>query len=103
LPIPRPPAEIFKDRVIRQNKEDVTKFFQNGAKKTLEIAKQKGAVLAIFKEKSPSCGVKKVYDGTFSKTLIAKPGITTALLRQNSIKVISEEDIQDYLDYLKLS
>lgn len=93
LPVPRPPAEIFNGKVIRKNKEDVTSFFIKGAKKTLKIAKETGVEFAIFKESSPSCGVNTIYDGTFSKTKIKAQGITTKILKENNIEVISEDDL----------
>ena len=44
------------------------------------------------KEKSPSCGFKKRYDGTFSKTIIEGSGIFAQLLKDYHIKILTEED-----------
>ncbi|MGB9598850.1 MAG: DUF523 domain-containing protein, partial [Minisyncoccales bacterium] len=38
-------------------------------------------------------GCGKIYDGTFSGKIIKGDGVTTALLKRNGIKVISEEDL----------
>lgn len=92
LSVPRLPCEIKDDNVINVASEDKTEDFLKGAYKTLEIAKKHGIKKAIFKEKSPSCGSKFIYDGTFSNTLIKGEGITTKLLRSNGIEVISDED-----------
>ena len=49
-------------------------------------------VKAILKEKSPSCGSKYIYDGSFSRNLIPGEGITTKLLKENGIEVVSDEE-----------
>lgn len=94
---PRASAEIVIDengnkKVITKHGEDVTVQFNEGAKKTLEIAKIVGAKCAILKSKSPSCGCKIIYDGTFSKKLIEGNGITSELLLKNGIKVFTEDN-----------
>ena len=96
LSCPRSPSEITCTgegvQVINNNGEDVTKEFLNGAKRVLEIAKNSGAHTAIFKDGSPSCGVNFVYDGTFSGKKKKGCGITSALLKENKIKVVSESE-----------
>ena len=47
---------------------------------------------AILKAKSPSCGHGKIYDGTFTHTLVPGDGVFTALLKAHGIPVYSEED-----------
>lgn len=90
LSTPRIPSEILGDRVINREGIDCTKYFIEGAIKALEIIKENGIMKAILKENSPSCGVNYVYDGTFSNKLIAGKGITTKLLVENKIEVVSE-------------
>ncbi|MBP1926365.1 uncharacterized protein YbbK (DUF523 family) [Sedimentibacter acidaminivorans] len=92
MSVPRPPCEIVGDKVINIDKEDKTDNFKVGAIKVLEIANKYGIKKAILKEKSPSCGSKFIYDGSFNKKLIPGEGITTSLLRKNGIHVISDED-----------
>lgn len=92
LKVPRLPCEIKNGRVINITSDDKTENFVEGAIKTLEIAKKYNIKKALLKEKSPSCGSKFIYDGTFSKNLIPGEGITTRLLRLNEIEVISDED-----------
>ena len=93
LKIPRLPAEIVGDKVIRKDGADVTKEFEKGAKETLRIAKENICDMVILKSRSPSCGCGKIYDGTFSGKLVGGDGITARLLKENGIKVITEEDI----------
>jgi uncharacterized protein YbbK (DUF523 family) len=95
LPIPREPAEQKGKRVITKSGKDVTKYFEKGAKEVLKIAKILKIKKAILKQKSPSCGCGKIYDGTFSKRLIKGDGVTTKLLKKNGIEVFTEEDFID--------
>ena len=97
LPTPRKPSERVKDRVKMQDGKDITKNFLTGADLALNICLYLGIKIAILKENSPSCGSKKIYDGTFSKKLIPGEGVTTELLRRKGIKVISEEEIDELL------
>jgi len=93
LPTPRTPAEQKGKKVFTKNGEDVTSKFENGAEEVLKLAKLYNIKEAILKQRSPSCGSGKIYDGTFSNTLIKGDGVTTILLKRNGIKVISEEEL----------
>ena len=93
MPIPRIPSEIRGDKVFNQIELDVTKNFELGAKKALEIAISNHCKYAVLKDHSPSCGSHLIYDGTFSRTLIKGKGYTTRLLEKNGIKVFSEDEI----------
>lgn len=93
LSTPRPPAEQKERKVFTKEGKDVTKAFKSGAKEGLKIAKLVGCKVAILKSKSPSCGSGKVYDGTFSGTLIDGDGVFVALLKKNGIKVLTEEGL----------
>ena len=102
LPIPRQPAEIFegdgkdvligKAKVKNKNGKDVTKEFILGANKCLKLAKAFKVKEVILKSNSPSCGSGKIYDGTFSGKLKKGDGVTAALLKQNRIKVKTENE-----------
>ena len=97
LPTPRPPSEIisFKPlKLIDKNGKDVTRFFILGADKTLKLCKKLGIKKAILKANSPSCGKDRVYDGTFSNTLVKKEGVTARLLSKNDIVILDEKDIK---------
>lgn len=98
LPTPRTPAEIKDGRVITKLGDDVTKQFSDGANHTLYIAKELNCPAALLKEKSPSCGYGKVYDGTFTGTLCSGNGITADLLSQNEIMVFGESEVNKLVD-----
>lgn len=96
LQIPRSPSEILDGRVYSSDGGDVTENFVRGAEKVLEIARKKGCTKAVLKERSPSCGSCEVYDGTFSGKTVSGKGITAALLEENGIEVISEENLGEF-------
>jgi uncharacterized protein YbbK (DUF523 family) len=103
MPTPRDPSEIIKldiediikgqTSVINNKRLDVTNKFKQGAKETLNIANIYNCKEAILKDGSPSCGSSYIYDGTFSSKKIDGVGVTTALLINNGIKVISEKQL----------
>lgn len=103
LQTPRPPAEIQGDFVRTQAGTDVTAHFQKGANETLKLAKLYNCQLAILKERSPSCGAKQIYDGSFSGHLTPGKGITAELLIQHGITVIGESEITTYFSNQKAS
>ncbi len=102
LSTPRPPAEIVggdgfdvldgKAKVINDRGEDVTHMFIDGAHQALRIATAAGATRAILKERSPSCGSRLIYDGSFSGTKKQGVGVTAALFIRHGIEVESEDD-----------
>ncbi|MCB2358791.1 DUF523 domain-containing protein [Clostridium estertheticum] len=105
LATPREPCEILngngldvidgKATIIGAKNNDVTSSFLKGAYETLKIAEEIGSTTAILKARSPSCGVSKIYDGTFSGTLMPGNGVTAELLLSKGIKVFTEEDLDD--------
>jgi len=100
LPIPRAPAEIEAGNaeavingeaaIRRKDGMDVTDAFMRGAEMALALCMQHDIHIAILKEGSPSCGVNKINDGSFSGTKITGQGVTACLLQQHGIAVFSE-------------
>jgi uncharacterized protein YbbK (DUF523 family) len=108
LTTPRPPAEIEaldgaavlvgSTRVMSKAGEDVTAAFIKGARETIKLVKLYGCEAAILKQRSPSCGSREIYDGSFCGTKRKGVGVTVALLAQEGIPVYDEEN---YLELLK--
>lgn len=107
LPIPRPPAEIVGGdghdvlkghaKVMTKNNEDVTAFYIEGAKRTLSIILKNDIHTVILKANSPSCGSDEIYNGHFDGVKVNGDGVTSALLKQNGIKVYDEHHVPDTL------
>lgn len=93
LPIPRIPCEIVGGTVTNRNGESKDKEFREGAKICLEKALVEKVNLAILQSRSPSCGVKQIYDGSFSGKLIPGKGVFAELLSKHGIKIVDVEDL----------
>jgi uncharacterized protein YbbK (DUF523 family) len=78
--------------VLDQFGNDVTQNYLRGAEEVLKIAKLSGVSIAILKSRSPSCGCRGIYDGTFSGVMVDGMGITAELLLKNGIEVYSEDE-----------
>lgn len=103
LSTPRVPAEIIKKdnkrMVITKTGEDITHQYERGALEVLNLSKKLGINKAILKSNSPACGCGTIFDGTFSGVKINANGITTELLLNNGITVITEKD--DLEEFIK--
>ena len=98
LPTPRHPSEQRGEQVVNDIDEDVTDEFNRGADLALNICLYLKIKKAILKERSPSCGVHSIYDGTFSSKVIPGMGVTAALLKRKGIAVYNEDEIPELLN-----
>lgn len=93
LPTPRVPAEIVDGVVTAKDGRIVDAEFRAGAEKCLEIARREKPDLIVLQSRSPSCGVRQRYDGTFAGKLVNGAGITAQLLMEEGFRVVDVEDI----------
>ncbi|NHJ47163.1 MAG: DUF523 domain-containing protein [Asgard group archaeon] len=106
LPTPRDPQSIVngtgkdvlngKTSIMTVKEIDVTANFLKGVSEIEKIVNLYQIKYAILKEKSPSCGVKQIYN---NDNLVAGQGVTTAYLESNNITVYSEKDIEKLLSF----
>lgn len=97
LPTPRVPSEIRNGIVMAKDGRIVDREFRKGAEICLAEALREKPDLIILQSRSPSCGVKQRYDGTFSGKLIDAPGVAAQLLMDNGFSVLDVEDLEDWL------
>lgn len=103
LPTPRVPAERKSGSedadvcVVTADGRDVTKEYERGAEEALRLAKLYYCQAAILKERSPSCGSREIYDGSFSHTTIVGEGVTAEKLRNMGIQVYGESEAEEML------
>ena len=97
LKTPRTPSERQGEKVVTKDGRNVTKQYERGAELVWNICFYLKIKVAILKENSPSCGVHKIHDGSFSGKLIEGVGTTTELLKEKGINVISEDEIDTLL------
>ena len=93
LPTPRIPSEIVNGVVTAADGRSVDAEFRKGAQLGLDLARENDVDLVVLQSRSPSCGVKQVYDGTFSGNKIDGQGIFAQLLIENGYKVVDIEDL----------
>ena len=94
LPTPRTPSERQGDRVVMKTGADVTKEYRRGAETALRAAQENHVCAAILKERSPSCGKGKIYDGTFTGALTNGNGVTAEMLIDAGFAVYGESEIE---------
>lgn len=100
LPTPRTPAERQGSRVTAKDGRDVTAQYRRGAEEALRLAQLLGCRYALLKERSPSCGCGKIYDGSFTGTLTGGDGTAAGLLRANGLQVFGETQLEQLLERL---
>lgn len=93
LPTPRDPAEIVGGVVRQKSGRSVDAEFRTGARAALKKLKDAGAELAILQSRSPSCGVKEIYDGTFTGHLVKGKGVFAAMIEEAGIRAVDAEDL----------
>jgi uncharacterized protein YbbK (DUF523 family) len=107
FPVPREPAEITggdgedvldgRARVIEKSGRDVTELYINGAYAALKKAEELQVSAVVLKEFSPSCGSSVIYNGEFTGGKVAGDGVTSALLKRNGIRVVSDKELEELL------
>lgn len=95
LPTPRPPCEIVGGEVMGADGVSRDREFRAGAEKCLELAMEKDIDLAVLQSRSPSCGVGRIYDGTFSGRLTEGSGVFASMLKDNGFRVMDVADLRD--------
>ena len=93
LPVPRVPAEIADGRVMNRDGVSVDAAFRLGAEKALALARQEQPDWIILQSRSPSCGVREIYDGTFSGRLVPGMGVFAKLAAEAGFRVADAEEL----------
>lgn len=93
LSTPRKPVEIRGERVLTADGDDCTQAFRNGVKQVLERIDGEQIDMAILQSRSPSCGVKEVYDGTFTRTRVPGMGMLARALAERGVTLVDSADI----------
>lgn len=100
--VPRKPIEIAggtgldlirgNARLLNSDGSDLTKHGLKIAKTLFQIIKVLKPDIAYLRERSPFCGVSKIYDGSFSGRLVKGPGIAAAIFYKCGVHVEGVED-----------
>ena len=94
LGIPRTPVEIVKGVLADRDGNSVDALLRNKVAELVADLKCRNVDCAILQSRSPTCGVKQVYDGTFSGKLIPGMGVFAQALKDAGIRVLDAEDLE---------
>lgn len=94
LGVPRTPIEIVEGVLMDRNGNCVDGAVRQAVDKILEKIRGEEIDCAVLKSRSPTCGVKQVYDGTFSGRLVDGPGVLAQALQDAGYVTIDGEDIR---------
>lgn len=95
LPSPRKPVEWRDGHAVTADGDDCTVAFNRGIERAMAQIDGKHIDLAILQSRSPTCGVKQVYDGTFTGTKIDGQGALAKALAARGIKLLDAADVPD--------
>ena len=90
---PRIPIEIVDGVLMDRDGNCVDAPMRQAIARRLESLQPEGIDCAVLKSRSPTCGVRQVYDGTFSGTLIDGAGLFAQALRDAGYRVLDSEEI----------
>lgn len=95
LPAPRKPVEWRNGRAVTRDGDDWTDAFRLGVSRAMALIEGKRIDLAILQSRSPTCGVKQIYDGTFSGTRMDGQGALALALAEHGIPLMAAEDVPE--------
>ena len=90
---PRIPIEIVDGVLMDRDGNCVDAPMRQAIARRLESLGPEGIDCAVLKSRSPTCGVRQVYDGTFSGTLVDGSGLFAQALRDAGYRVLDSEEI----------
>ena len=93
LGIPRIPIEIVNGELRDRDGVSKDAVLREAIAKILNQIKGEDIECAILKSRSPTCGVRQVYDGTFSGTLRDGAGLFAQALMDAGIRVVDVEEL----------
>lgn len=97
LGVPRTPIEIVNGEVKDRNGNSVDEALRRSVDMILTQVRREGIRYAILKSRSPTCGVRQVYDGTFTGKLIDGAGILAQALKNAGCEVFDSEYLPETL------
>lgn len=92
---PRIPIEIVDGVLTDRDGKNVDASMRAAIAAILAQIRGEDIGCAILKSRSPTCGVKQVYDGTFSGTLISGSGLFAQALKAAGYRVMDSEDVPE--------
>ena len=94
LGVPRVPMEIVNGVLINRDGVNVDGPVRSAVAQLLKELEGQDIQCAILKSRSPTCGVRQVYDGTFTGTLVDGSGTLAQALKNAGYAVLDNEEIE---------
>lgn len=95
LGIPRTPIEIRDGIVVDRDGNRVDEAIRTAVVQLLAELEGEEIHCAVLKSRSPTCGVRQVYDGSFSGTLVDGAGVLAQALMDAGYRVIDAEELPE--------
>ena len=93
LGVPRTPIEIVNGEVRDRDGNSVDAALRRSVEMILSQVRREGIRYVILKSRSPTCGVRQVYDGSFTGTLTDGAGVLAQALMDEGCQVYDSEDL----------
>lgn len=92
---PRIPMEIVDGVLLNRDGQNLDLQMRAAISSLINRLESEQIQCAILKSRSPTCGVKQIYDGTFSGKLVPGAGLFAQALIDAGYSVIDSEDFSD--------
>ena len=93
LGMPRVPMEIVDGILVNRDGETVDGIVRGQVEHILEQIKDQEIECCVLKSRSPTCGVRQVYDGSFSGALVDGMGVLARALRDAGYRCVDAEEL----------
>lgn len=93
LGVPRTPIEIVDGIVMDREGNCPHNALSAAVEQILKQLATEEVECVILKSRSPTCGVRQVYDGTFSGRLVDGQGVLAKALMDAGYRVLEAEDL----------
>lgn len=93
MPVPRIPIEIVDGIVTDRDGNVVDAAIRDAVAQIMAQLKEEDIAFAVLKARSPTCGVHRIYDGTFSGTQTDGAGVLAQALMDAGYRVMDEEEL----------
>ena len=90
---PRTPVEIREGILTDKNGNNVDAPMRKAIRERLDSLRGQEISCAVLKSRSPTCGVRQIYDGTFTGRLVEGSGLFAQALQAAGYQVIDSEEI----------
>lgn len=95
LGVPRTPVEIVDGVLTGKDGTVVDAILRRTSEELARKLLREDIACAVLQSRSPTCGVNRVYDGTFTGKLIPGMGVFAQALRERGCVVMDAEDVPE--------